>query len=372
MAGDVEIVLLDLFGERRETLEGVTSINYARALGYPGSMTLELPVDAYDPQIFEIDSRIEFWRDIGEGRRILDTDAPFFIRRRRRKRSADGEVTLTISGPSAVELCNRRIVNYNAGSAQASKNAPADNMMKAIMRENFGTSASATRQVSAEYLAIGGDFSLGPTVRAKFSRRNVLEVLRDLMFGSFSTGTPTFFDVVRYDQRALLFRTYVGQRGADHGRSSSEPVVFSAEAGNLTEDEFDENYEEEVTFATAGGSGQEADRVTASYNETTRSGRSPFGRREAWVDARDDADPTSLNQDATAAVNEGRPRLTVAGSLQSTEGTRYGKHWGFGDRVVAEIFGFELEVWVSAVAVSITEGGEENVTAKVEGVEVTA
>lgn len=371
--GDVEIVLLDIFGERVQVIGDFYTATYARSIGFPGSMTLELPLDAYDPNIFQIDGRVEFWRDVEGGRKILDTETPFFIRRRRRIRDESGDVRFVVSGPAAVELCTRRIVDYPAASQEAISNAPIDSIMVQVMKENFGTLATASRRVSSEFLDIPStNPTLGPTSKVRYARRNVLELFRDLMYGSYSSGTPVFFDVVRYDQRKLAFRTYVGQRGANHGFSSPEPVVFSADAGNLAGDEFDENYDDEITAATAGGSGEEADRVTATYNESTRSGRSPFGRREAWVDARDSGDADALEQDATQAVNEGRPKNAVAGTLQSTSKTRYGVHWGFGDRVVAEIFGFELEVWVNAVSVSIDTKGGQNITAKVESVEVTA
>lgn len=373
MSSSVEVVVLDHVGDRPVILENTLRVEYARAVGYPGGFKVTLPQDAYDPTLFAIDSRVEFWRSLPGGRKILDTDSPFFIRRRRRRRGPDGSATFEFLGPSAVELCARRIVAYPAASGQAVSNGPIDDILKVVMRENFSSDATnANRQIAAEFLTIEANQSLGPTVRVRYARRNVLDLFRDLMAGSMSVGEPVFFDVIRRDRVGLSFRTYIGQRGSDHGPGSSSPIVFSAAAGNLAEDAYDEDYEDEINVGYAGGSGEEADRLERAYKDATRELRSVWGRREAWVDARDSSDADALLQDATNVVLEGRPRNTISGTLISTEGTRYGIDWGFGDRVVAESFGVTTEAWANAIAVTIDERGEETITSKVEGVEVSA
>lgn len=369
----VEVVLLDALGGRPVILEDVLSIEYARAVGARGGFKIALPLGRYPVSAFQVDYRIEFWRTLPNGRKVLDTDTPFFIRGRRRARGADGSAVLEIRGPSAVELCARRIVAYAAASAQAVSNGPVDDVMKVVMRENFSTDATnVNRRIAEGLLVIDANESLGPTVKVRYSRRNVLDLFGELMAGSMAIGAPVFFDVVRHDSRALAFRTFIGQRGANRGASSGSPLVFSAGSGNLTEDVFEESYEDEVNVAYAGGSGQEADRLVGAYKDAERELRSVWGRREEWVDARDSSDIDALTQEATAAVLEGRPRNTVTGTLLSTEGARYGVDWGFGDRVVAESFGQTAEVWVNALSVVIDQAGEESITSKVEGVDVSA
>jgi hypothetical protein len=369
--GDVEIVLLNILGERTTVIGEYYSASYARSLGFPGAASIEVPFDAYDPSLFQIDGRLEFWREIEGGRRVLDTDAPFFIRRRKRVRQESGEVTLVISGPSAVEILNRRIVAWPAGSAQTVSNGPIDDIMLVVMRENYGVAADPDREVSSDYLNIPSNLSLGSTLKIRYARRNILEIFRELSDASLQTDTPIFFDVVRHDQRALRFQPFAMQRGADHSASSTEPVSFSAAVGNLGEDSLDENYEDEITVAWAGGQGEEADRLVGVGYDLTRLARSPFGWREIFVDGRDSKDQTALNSEAQAAVAAGRPRNTVAASLLSTEQTRYGQHWGFGDRVAVEVFGSQFDAWVNAVGVTLSQGGEQDVTAKVEGVSVS-
>lgn len=370
--GDVEVVLLNPLGERVEIIGDYYTASYARSLGFIGSASVEMPLDAYNPGSFQIDGRLEFWREIEGGRSVLDTDTSFFIRRRRRVRQEGGEVNLTVSGPSAVEILNRRIVAWPAGSAQAVSNGPIDDIMLVVMRENFGTAADPDREVSTDYLDIPANLSLGSTLKIRYARRNILELFRELSDASLQTSVPIFFDVVRHDQRALRFQPFAGQRGADHSASSPAPVVFSAETGNLSQDMLDENYEDEITVAWAGGQGEEADRVMGVGFDLVRLARSPWGWRETFIDGRDSTDSTALGSEASAAVVSGRPKNTVSATLLSTEQTRYGQHWGFGDRVVSEIFGFQFDVWVNAVSVTLTPDGKEEVVAKVEGVSVGA
>ena len=49
-----------------------------------------------------------------------------------------------------------------------------------------------------------------------------------------------------------------------------------------------------------------------------------------------------------------------------TRGTRFGRDWNFGDKVVARYRGFEFDAIIRAVTISVNGQGEETVQARLE------
>ena len=93
--------------------------------------------------------------------------------------------------------------------------------MKTIIDANMGSGATdATRDLSS-LLTIQKSFSLAPDIDISYSRRQLLDVLQDIAAYSWKNGTYLTFDIVYTGPGTLEFRTYVGQRGVDHGKDLS-------------------------------------------------------------------------------------------------------------------------------------------------------
>lgn len=362
----LQIIVTDPQGEQLAVLDDLVSVSYARRLGQIGAATVTLAEEDIDPSHIHVDGRLEFWRDVA-GRPVRDTETSFFLRRPQRERTAQG-VRVILGGPSAMDLLRRRIVAYPAGSAQAEKSGPASDLMKAVARENLGPDATdPARNLDPDLWAVDGDDGSGPTLSKGFSRRELLEVDRELSEASVTASDPVFYDVVA-DGRGFRFRTYPSQRGRDRGIGSDEPLIFSAQMETLADESLVEDYSNEATFIYAGGQGEESDRAIATAEDAVRSGRSPFGRIERWVDARAIGNLTSLQGEADAGLAGGRPRIEGSATLLSTPAALYGRDWGFGDRVVLDVFGRHLDVLVEGVQVTIAEDGTEQIQGLVGGV----
>ncbi len=160
------------------------------------------------------------------------------------------------------------------------------------------------------------------------------------------------------------FRTYVNQIGLDHTYPSGvNPVLLGVEYGNLTGPKLSEDYSQEANVIYGGGQGYESDRYVYEVEDTVRSGRSIWGRREGWRDAR--ADSTSAVQDeAKAALAESKPRIRFEGNIMDCPGTVYGIHWRWGDRVSAVYGGQTYNAQITTVRVQ-RDAGSETVEAKV-------
>ena len=185
MSARYELWLSNHLGMRR-TLGGFVLLDYWQVANGIGPLTLQLP-RGLPLWWFSLDSQIEVWRaGMPEG--------VWLVRRAGRKISDAGQAVIEVRGVSLAELLTRRIVAAAAGSAQAHRPGPADDVLRAIVREQFGAGAGAGRDISA-LLEVEPDCGFGPTIAKSFARRNVLRVLQEIAAQSAQHGTPLFFDV---------------------------------------------------------------------------------------------------------------------------------------------------------------------------------
>lgn len=345
-------------GTRIALLERVMQVDYARAVGRVGAWSLVLP--GQDAPPLSAGTVVEIWRD---GR----LEMAGFIDTLVWAGQTRGEDWLVVSGQDGLALLDRRIVAYAAGSSQASKTGAADDVMKAIVRENLGGDATDTdRDLSALGFSVEEDASLGATVTRAFAWQTVLDTL-----GALSQESGVVFDVrprLVGEGIGFEFITRPDYLGADRSEAGGSPTYFGPAFGNMEFARLEYEYRDEVTAVYAGGQGQEADRLIAA---TTRSPRGPWGRRERFVDARSEPGSDAVDSRAAAALEAGRARLRFSGELKDTPQTRYGVDWGYGDKVVGSYRGQQFAGPVVSVRVQKDETGKETIEARLE-VEVDA
>jgi hypothetical protein len=319
---------------------------------------VDLPAD-FPISYLQIDGWLEVWRRAAGGLNYLDTETVWFIRDVSRRLNERGERFITVIAYSAADLLKRRIVAYAAGSSQAEKTGAADNLMKAIVRENLGSLATDTSRSISAYLSVQADSGAGPSLSKAFSRRNVLTVLQELAQASLEAGTALFFDIVAPEVGSLEFRTYTGQRGIDHSSTGARRVTLSPAYGTLTEVVRRYDHASEQNYIYAGGQGEESSRAVATASDASRISLSPFNRCEGWVDARNTADSGLLSAEAQAALRAGRPRQEFSGKILNTGSVQYGREWAFGDRISAEFDGEVVDGRVDEINVRVENGQEE-------------
>lgn len=368
---EYQIKLYDPFGTFLCQLDGFTSLDYARVVNGAGALSIQIP-PFYDQFIFlgkdiKPDNRIEIRRSINGQIFYLDTDTQWLIRGAQKILKGTGERYTVIKAKDANDLLDRRIVAYASGSAQAEKTAVADNLIKAIVRENLGSSATDTARDWSSYLAVQADLSLAPSIGKAFSRRNVLQVLQEIALSSYQTGTYLAFDVVATSQSQLEFRTYIGQRGIDHRwPTSTSPLLFGAEFGNLTDIVRGYDHSEEVTYGYSGGQGQGASRAIGTASDSVRIGQSPFGRIEQFSDARQTSSATLLADEADMIVKNGLPKNIFEARIIDTPQATYGLHYGFGDYVTAVFEGESIDCRIEKIRIQVKDG-QETITTKIVG-----
>ena len=360
MAAGYSVYLGTPTGVRLADASSFLSLEYARTVNSVGALTLTLPGTFDTQNLIAPDGRIEVWRRLPSGREYLDTDTVWFIQGITYDIDDEGRRTIVVSADSGLFLLKEpgRFVDGFAGSASATKTDQADDMCKAIVREQAGSIAAAARSLSA-YLGVQADTASAPTISKAFAWRPVLTVLQEIAQASFEAGTYLAFDIVSPTPDTLEFQTFVGQRGIDHRFPSGvNPVLLGPDMGNMGATSLSYDWRNEVSYAKAGGSGEGRGRITDEYLDSARAAASPFRRREAFVQATNTDTTTALADEASAAVRGGRPRVILQGKIASTPDTQYGVDWQWGDYVTVQAFGMQLDARVDAIKVSVTPDSE--------------
>lgn len=370
LSGNYEIWVGTDRGRRLFLAENVVgSFGFTRVSNQVGAFTLSLPIEEVDDDLVRLDGMVEIWRGVQGAPRRLEFLG--FIRKFAYFDDDQGRERLQISGPEVMDLLQTRIVAYAAGTSQAKKTDNADDMIKAIVRENLGASASADRDLSGFDFSVAGDTGQAPSISKAFAWRNVMDALQEICETSRQNGTELYFDILPSvtddNTKALQFVTYIDQLGTDRTTTTSNlPALFGRDLGNLSKPVLEYDYMDEVSYVYAAGQGEESDRETAEAEDTTRSAGSVWNRREGFTDGRHLETSAALTDRAQGALEAGRPKMRFSGYLLDAPGSRYGRHWNYGDRVTAIYQGRQFDGMVKALRVRVEDSGAEVIEARLE------
>jgi len=350
---------------RQALVEGAVEFLFTRVLNNEGYFTLTLP-GSTDRDLLRYDNRVLFWRKPVGGQMSIAFEG--LIRHRRTPTDRDGTLTRTITGPDLNYFLSGRVVAYTAGTAQAQQTDQADDMLVEIAKDNLGTDAAAARALNTTFFSVAASTAGGPSIVKGFSYRNVLDVMREIADAARTAGTEVYFQITPTTETAFKFRTYIDQLGRDRTTDSttSRPLIFGLEYGNMAMPVLDEDARDEINFAYALGQGEGALRSIQTSEDTTRTGRSIFGRREGKIDARAQTTDAAVVDAADGLLVKGRPVTTFAADLLNVPGSIFGKDWDFGDRITATYDGRQFDALVRAVTVRVGANGAESIDAVLE------
>lgn len=369
---DHELLLHDQFGVRQRELRQVTW-GWARRVNAVGAATINVPwKTGLEYRDIKPDQIVSISRGLPGGQSVLEGETLWFAVGRQAEESG-----LTIYLEDANTILRRRIVAYAAASSQASKSGAAFNLIRAVLRENFGSLSPADRDVS-KFLAVQPDDGFGATVVKDFAWRKVIDVIREVAEASEEAGYFCGFDVVctraplgqatgSTPAFGLEFRCFRNQRGIDHRwPSGNPPILIGSQYGSLANPKVVEMWKGEESFVYAGGKGQEADRLVDSAARQSRIDLSPFGRMEGFRNASRVDTAAGLRDEASAQIAEKASRTVVSGEFRETPRLRYGVDVRFGDFVTVDQYGARVDVRMNAVQVSKGREGE-TIKASLEG-----
>jgi hypothetical protein len=365
-----EAWLCDQYGRRLTLVDNLIGFEIVKVVNDISYCSVTLPGNfhATYKTMIDVDYMVEFWRHPAQGSMRLES--VFFVRDIIYEEDFKGNDIIILAGPDGNDLLNRRIVAYAAGSSQSDKTNQADDMMKEIVTENLGSSATAPRDLTDLNFTVAGDVTAAPSITKAFSWRNVLDVLQDIVAISAENGTDLYFDVVPVvissSEIGFEFRTYTDQPGQDRTYDSKSPVIFSKEWGNLAQPMLRYDYTKEANLIYGGGQGEGDYRTIAEVSDVTRIGSSVWNRREKFADARNEPTADGVSNKAEEVLNENKPLHRFTAKLLDTPQTRYGVDWSFGDKVVVSYRDIQFQGVAKALRIRLDKEGNEILEVKVE------
>ena len=342
------LTICNPFGVQMKDVKRFINLDVARQESAIGEMVLDLPWD-FDISYLARDWRIEDWR--------LDKifcGSSFIIRHFSDATNENGERVIRVWAKDGVSLTKRRTIPYDNGNSYTQKQAPADNMLKAFVRENFGSLALDTNRDISLVLKVEDDKSLGHQItKYDVSDRFVLDVLQECVKDSIGYGYYLAFDVIWLNSAQWQFCTYVNQRGNDLGSTSGKAVILSEAAKNLALPSYEEDATDEVNFVYAVGQAAGNVKARATAQDNARIGISPYGRIEGVVDAANTADATALADEANTGLLAGRVKQMFSGRVIDSYGTQFGIDYDFGDIVNVDSRGRSLDCHLESVHATV-------------------
>ncbi len=355
---DYSIVLATAYGQRIKLLTQTQRITYTLTVNQIGAAQID--VTGLNSSLFQEDSRLEIWRQVPGGRKYLEGDTCWFIRDWDNTTTRRGSTYTRLIAYSANYILDAPIVAYKSQTSYATKADYADDLIKAIIRENLGSSATDTDRDLSAYISVDADTSDGPSTAKSFSFRNVLATLREIAQDADGNGTPLFFGLTYNPDTGLFtFSTRTQQWGVDHTESGLGRVVLSTRNGTLSEVTRGYISSGERNYIYVGGQGQESERNVVEVEDSVRIGVSPFNRRELFINASNTNDADELMAEGDAALKSYRPIEVLSAKTRDTESIRYGREYKFGDRVVTEHNGRTVGARVDSVQVRVERGRED-------------
>jgi len=144
--------------------------------------------------------------------------------------------------------------------------------------------------------------------------------------------------------------------GADHASSSSKPVTFSTDFGNIETTKYSIDTSPEYTVGYAGGAGDGAERlIQAIYTGDTTWG---FDRRETWLDCGSLDTVEDLTYEAKYKMQSLVKTETLAGDISRSGPFIYGADFDLGDIVTVQSrkLGLEKDIRITEINESYEKG----------------
>lgn len=374
MAIEYMIRMRDAFNNIVEEFRDIIEIDYARGVNRVGSMTLLLPPKyekilgpvlppLHRPLSFKRHYQFEVWRKSPDGVMYLEGNTSYLALRPARWVTKKNEKFIRIKAADPLWTLKTRIVAYDTDSPQHSQTLVAgDDVIKNWWRDAFTLQVynpSARDLVTPGYLALAANTTSAPQISQEASWEELLTVMQDAADRTERKGTWVCFD---YDCNGTgtfpwTFKTYLNRRGNDLS-SGANMVLMGYWTGEVIDVPFEINYEDEFTFVYAGGPGVGATRLMSNQSDPVRIASSPFGRIEAFEQARQAKTIDEVSDAAAGRLEAGNPKRALTTEIEDTFRIQYGRDFFYGDQVAFDFDDERVIARMDSVHITFSEGQE--------------
>lgn len=249
---------------------------------------------------------------------------------------------LLSSGRTLEDLLARTIIDTYSGSADSEASGPGEAALKKFVDEQLCTGARARPGLSVE-----ADAGLGLTWNGQRSNKYVLGVCQDI-----AEATGLQFGIERTGAYTFAFRVW-------EPTDRRATVIFSTDRGNMATPRLKIKRSQVKNWIKVGGDGVGAARDFTYVEDAASQAESPQGRREAFVQASDQAGENARIAKGAAELAKNRKTTDFTFTALQTPGCRYGLHYFLGDLVTALYRGASYSMRVDSVSWTIDADGAQ-------------
>lgn len=349
-----QVIVKDSAGNIVDVITQYYQLDYnARLDGGIGAFSMTLP--KYYETIFNSnkkDYRIQIWRSVNNMPLKLEGKTEYLCT----NFTVDDNI-VRVTGESIQSLLKRRIIAYPAAIAGLSLfSGFTGDIMKEIMRTNFGSSINASLRDGVEYnadisqyLTIASNKSDGANQSIGCSRRNVFDTITDLAQSSWESGKYCV-GIITSDGTNLSFDTYANQVG------TQKEIVLSSDTGSAQNFQIERNRSEEMTFVVAGGAGTEQARIISTAYDSVRMNQSVFNRAETFYENTQVKTSSYLSYLARSVLKSNRGVTSVSCDIVQNKYVIRGLSYDLGDYLPVWFDGKYYVMRLDIVEVSISGG----------------
>lgn len=258
---------------------------------------------------------------------------------------------IVLRGVCYNELLARRIVAYYSGSAQAKKTGAADNLMRAVVRENLGALAGSDRDISNYGFSVENDSGMAQSITVAFAYQQTIEALDKIAEIAKAKNLERLFYDFTPDVTGWGATFKIGINGyVNNG------VVLDVQNGTLEEHTEDFDAFDEVNYVYAGDEGVGSERLIRIAQLSERVGASVLNRRERFLNVaglEDDTVSDAINN----ALAEGYPKHT--NDARVAEGVlHYGIDYAVGHVVNVSRRGYNYDAIIRSASLRADSNSE--------------
>ena len=331
----------------------------------------------------ELDGIAEIYRTVGN-KKTLMFNKRWLLGLWRDKVDDRGIKYLRLRFIDCNNLVDRRIVFYPRETKYTTINGlPADNAIKKLARENFGSLSTDKSRDWSHSIDIESNRSLcAPIDMTGFSYLKLMTVMNNICDVSYKkNGEYLTYDMSwQPEANKYVFKTYKNQLGSDRGARSEKPLYFTVSAkeettdfGGLSYASVEVNGIDRRTVVYCGGGLEElteeekeeeveAERVIVEVKDEDTIGKSPFGRWEDWEDARNSGnDLDGITAVAYERLEKWKPVVAVNGHMSDVFTRLIGKEFNWGDIIAFKFKNYIYDVHIDKVNFDLDENGDEDI-----------
>ncbi len=357
--GGWEVWLLGDNGELLVPVENFTSLEYVRSVsgqyykGY-GHYIMVGPKEKNPIDDFTLDRPFVVLR---EGATGLVPEFGGLHRNFRFWHDEQGTELFSSSGPDYKHLLKRRVLIPPQGEDFLTIDAHLTDTMRELVRQSTVAGITQTRRAFPNWQTMGNQL---------LGIRQPLNYRYSMLYDELDTlsGLGVDWDVVR-DGPNFRFETYLPYKGRDlriNNECGSPPFVMSLDMTNIDEPDVQLNRSDEVNVAYVGGAGVGKDRLIVERTGLFDSHEdSPYNRIETFIDASNDSNLGTLAAQGDAHLVEYGTFVLFSCTIPESDVHKYGTHWNLGDRCTGLYAGYQFDMRIVEVRVTIDFQQEQTV-----------